>query len=127
LRQEVQLANEQLRVLADAGRAMAGAGDFDTGVEAAAGVLVPASADWCSIDIQEGDRIIRKIGAHSAAIPDEVADVLRRHPPRLDNADDPFTNIILTGRSLFEAEPQRSLFSRSAEHASAIQLVPPSP
>ncbi|HEX6032554.1 MAG TPA: PAS domain S-box protein [Tepidiformaceae bacterium] len=126
LRQEVQRANEQLRILADAGHAMAGAADFDTGVEAAARVLVPAAADWCSIDIQDGDRIIRKIGAHSTAIPDDVAEVLRRHPPSLDQPDDPFTNILLSGRSLFEPEAQHTtVFIRSDEHARAVHSAPP--
>ncbi len=102
LRDQLQVTNEHLQLLADAGQAIAGAVDYEAAVDAAASVLVPSFAAWCVVDIviSEGT-LVRKAAVHSTVVDDAAALALRDSVPSLDDPTDHLTGVIRSGEGLF--------------------------
>jgi PAS domain S-box-containing protein len=73
-------ANEGLRLLAETGALLAGSLDWETTLQGVARLAVPTFADWCIVDVIEGEREIRRV-ATAAANPreEQLLDELREH------------------------------------------------
>lgn len=127
LREELEVTNEHLRILADAGHAIASAGDYEGAVAAAGDVLVPSFAAWCAVDIVEDDKLVRKLGVHSPDVSEAAARVLRDSPPALDAPDDNLTGVVLSGEGLLipTMPEDLSVFARTPEHLAAIEDMRP--
>ncbi len=126
-REELQAWNEQLRILSDAGQAIAEAPDYGSAVNAAAARVVPSFADWCALDLLEGEAIIRKVAVHSEAIDADHGRVLAEAPPLLSQPNDIVTGVILNGESVFfrRMPADLLLFRRTDEQLEVIQAIRP--
>ncbi len=92
-----------LRLLADAGLALSRSRELDEVLEEAARLLVPAYADWCTVDLLEGDQLRRASLAHGAEVDEAAAAALRRLSVRRDVLDDGTARIVATAEPLFLA------------------------
>lgn len=72
------------RFLADASATLAELTDYESTLQRVASLAVPAFADWCAVDILEGDGTIRRLAvAHADASKVELAhELFRRYPPQ---------------------------------------------
>lgn len=85
---EAQTTTEtgRLRFLADAGRALATSLDYETTLQNITRLIIPAFADWCVIDLVEGDDTRRVAAAHSN--PDQITfleALLQEYPTEANN------------------------------------------
>ena len=75
------------RFMAEAGALLGASLDYETTLEAVAGLAVPAIADWCAIDLLTDDGSVRRVAAAHSDL-SRVAlleDVARRWPTRLSD------------------------------------------
>jgi PAS domain S-box-containing protein len=81
------LENEsKQRFLAEAGSALASSLDFHTTLQQVAHLAVPAFADWCIVDLVEGDQIQRvAVAAANEASQEALEELRHRYPPTLDS------------------------------------------
>ncbi len=91
---------DSLQFLAEAGTLLASSLDYETTLSALTRLVVPRLADWCALDIQGEDGVIRLL-AMAHVEPAKVAlahELRRRYPP---DPKDPhgFHQVIRTGRS----------------------------
>src|SRR3954468_17436068 len=84
---ERQQANEGMRLLAETGALLAGSLDWEATLQGVARLAVPTFADWCIVDVIEGDREIRRVATAAANARDqELLDELReRYSPTWDS------------------------------------------
>ena len=74
-------ANERLRLLADAGETLALSLDLEESLRSLARLAVPAFADWCAIDLVQGEELRRVATAHKDPAKARAAEaVARRYP-----------------------------------------------
>ncbi len=127
LREELEVTNEHLRVLADAGHAISDAIDSEAAIAAAGDVLVPSFAAWCAVDIVEDEAIVRKVALHSPEVDEGIARILRETPPLLDQPGDNITGVVLSGEGLLipHMPSDLSIFARSPGHRAAIEGLRP--
>jgi PAS domain S-box-containing protein len=127
LREELEVTNEHLRVLAGAGDAISNAVDYEAAVEAAGSVLVPSFAAWCAVDIVQDEALVRKLALHAPEVAEDTARVLRESPPSLDNAADSLTGVVRSGEGLFlpRMPADLTILARSPEHRAAIEALGP--
>lgn len=95
-----EVARAQLALLADAGIVLAGSLDEEATLSALAALIVPAFADWCTINLIGDDDLRPPIAFH--ADPERslaLAELLRRYPATL-RGDGPVARVIQTGESL---------------------------
>ena len=80
-------ANEGLRLLAETGALLAGSLDWEATLQGVARLAVPSFADWCIVDVIEGDREIRRVATAAANPRDQqLLDELRdRYSPTWDS------------------------------------------
>jgi PAS domain S-box-containing protein len=86
------------RFMAEAGALLGASLDYETTLEAVAGLAVPAIADWCAVDLMTDDGSVRRVAAAHAdpGLSQLVADVGRRWPTRLNDPYGP-GKVIRTG------------------------------
>jgi GAF domain-containing protein len=76
---------QHLTFLADASAALASSLDYRSTLANVANLVVPGLADWCSVDVLEGDRLVTLAVAHVDPAKVEWAwDLQRRYPPDAD-------------------------------------------
>jgi GAF domain-containing protein len=90
--------SEQLRVLAEAGRVLASSLDVDDILREVAGLVVPALADACMIDLTLEDGTVRRVA--TAAEDPDLERALESHPPRPEDAVNPALRRIRTSTSV---------------------------
>ncbi|MDQ3934709.1 MAG: SpoIIE family protein phosphatase [Actinomycetota bacterium] len=75
------------RFMAEAGALLGASVDYETTLEAVAGIAVPSVADWCAIDLLTEDGAVRRVaGTHADRTKaDLVASVGKRWPARLND------------------------------------------
>ena len=84
--------------LAETGAVLVSSLDYDTTLETVAKLVVPFLADWCIIDVVEGDAIRRvAVSAHDPAKQETLAELQRRYPPTWDSPQ-PATQALLERR-----------------------------
>ncbi len=90
-------AEERLRFLAEAGAALASSLEYEQTLERVARLAVPALADWCFVDLLDGDRIRRLAVAHSDPAKAEVASAMRRDYPARPDIPRGVAKVVRTG------------------------------
>ncbi|HJU65545.1 MAG TPA: GAF domain-containing protein, partial [Gemmatimonadaceae bacterium] len=74
--------------------------DYETTLASIARLAVPTLADWCTVDILDGDRVRRLAITHSDPAKQELArDLARRYPPTLERQHG-VAQVLRTGRPL---------------------------
>jgi PAS domain S-box-containing protein len=82
-REQAEKAAERSRLLADAGTTLDASLNADTTLASLASLVVPRVADWCVIDLLEGDEVLRVAGVHSDPRKQDLLEALKeRFPPR---------------------------------------------
>lgn len=77
---------DQLAFLADASAELARSLDYRSTLSKVADLVVPGLADWCSVDIVEGDRLVTLAVAHADPAKVQWAwELQRRYPPDPDS------------------------------------------
>jgi len=83
---ESEEARERLSFLAEASRLLASSLDYEATLQRVAQLAVPSFADWCIVDVVEGERIRRLAVAAARDESQQALEELRRHyPPTLDS------------------------------------------
>ncbi|HEY7400276.1 MAG TPA: SpoIIE family protein phosphatase [Actinomycetota bacterium] len=90
---------DRLSFLARAGDVMSGSLDVESTLRGLGDVLVPALADWFSVDLLEGGEIRNAIVVHPDASKLELAKDLQRRFPTDPDSTSGVPNVIRTGRS----------------------------
>jgi len=79
---EIKRAEEGHRFLAEASRVLAGSLDYEETLGAVARLAVPHIADWCAVDLADGDELARVAVAHVDPAKVELARAVHeRYPP----------------------------------------------
>jgi serine phosphatase RsbU (regulator of sigma subunit)/anti-sigma regulatory factor (Ser/Thr protein kinase) len=118
-------ANERLTFLAEASVVLASSLDYRTVLEAVAGLVVPATADWCAIQLLNREATLETV-ALTAADPSRVGWALQlgsRYPVDMSSTMGA-PNVVRTGASeLYREIPQEMLDSAAVdeEHRRAIR------
>ena len=108
-----------LRFLADASAELSSSLDYRSTLTKVANLVVPELADWCAVDVLDGDALTTLAVAH--ADPAKVAfawELQRRYPPDPD-ATTGARNVVRTGQSELYAEITDEMLvagTRDAEH-----------
>jgi GAF domain-containing protein len=92
-------AEHALRFLADAGEVLGSSLDLESTLSTFTGLIVPALADWCIVDVLEPDGSIRQLAVahHDPERVELVRELRRRFPPNWAMPH-PITRVLATGR-----------------------------
>ena len=116
-------AEAALRLLDEAGRALASSLDYEETLQRVAWLAVPALADWCVVDLlEEGGFVSRVALAHAGPELAELAARLLEHSPSSSIAG-PEEQVIRTGASLFLETVTDELIRAAAESAEHLELL----
>lgn len=121
---ERRRAEQAQRMLAESGRLLAGSLDFDTTLESIARLIVPAVADWCVIDLLEGDRVRRAVVVPADPAKNTWAQELREHyPVALDVPENIVVRVVRSGRPDLRPQVTDELLQRAARDARHLQIL----
>lgn len=85
-RAEAEVAEKRAAFLAHASSILTSSLDYETTLQSVAEFSVPALADWCIVDVVEGDEIRRvAVAAHDPAKKLLLDELKRSHPPVFDS------------------------------------------
>lgn len=115
------------RLLARAGEALSANADVDRNLHAVARLAVPDFADWCAVDVREGDGTVRRVAvvhvnAEKAALAQELQE---RYPPTLDG-NDSVAHVLRTGEAVLRSAVTPEMIRQAAkdpEHARLAEAV----
>ena len=116
-------ADERRRFLLRAVDELSSSLDYEPTLAAVARLAVPALADWCAVDIVDGDQLKRLATAH--VDPDKVASVAelaRRYPPN-PSSKNGVHEIIRTGKPQLMSEIPRALLTAAAVDQEHLKLI----
>lgn len=103
------------KFLAEAGGVMTSSLDYETTLASVARMAVPELADWCAVDLLEGERTLRRL-AVAHVNPEKVAwayDLHHRYPPDMD-APRGIASVLRTGKSQLYPEITDEMLVRAA-------------
>ena len=114
---------EGLRFLAETGAVLSSSLDYRTTLASVARLAVPTLADWCAVDILEGDSVERLAVEHEN--PAKVAMALKlqeRYPPETE-ADSAVLRVLRSGRSEFYPEITGEILEAAARDEEHLELL----
>jgi PAS domain S-box-containing protein len=119
---------EQQRFLAEAGSALASSLDYHGTLQRVANLAVPAFADWCIVDVLEGEEIHRLAVAARREESQRALEELRgSYPPALDSPQ-PAAQALREGKPVvyyeFTAESLKATTRDGRHHELIEQLAP---
>jgi PAS domain S-box-containing protein len=116
-------AEDALRLLDEAGRALASSLDYEQTLHRVAWLAVPALADWCMVDLLEHDGVARRVAvAHADPKHAALAATLLRYSPS-SSSDGPEEQVIRTGSSLFLEIVTDELIEATAQSAEHLEIL----
>ena len=116
-------AEDALRLLDEAGRALASSLDYEQTLQRVAWLAVPAIADWCVVDLLDDGGVARRVAvAHADPDQDAIATTLLRYSPSLRNHG-PQARVIRTGSSLFLETVTDELLASAAQSAEHLEVL----
>src|SRR5690606_31898319 len=122
---EVTRALSHLRLLADAGLILSSTGDREEAIGKAVNLVVPAFADWCTVDLVDGNSIRRAAVRHTGRVADEVADRLSEVTVRTGDMSDGIAHIVATGEPMFIPDATKDESALSGLGASYFREMQP--
>ena len=118
-----------LRLLSEASAALTTSLDLATTIDRVAHVIVPALADWCVVDLVEGEfrgsqTVVRRAAAVHAKREGQLHldELSRRYPPRGDRPT-LAGPVIETGRSILVSEVSDEMIDSMAQDTEQAELV----
>jgi len=116
-------ANERLAFLADASVALSGSLDYRETLSAVARVFVPRLADWCVIQVLEGNELTNvAVVHHDPAKVQWAEQISGRYPTDMDSPTGA-PNVIRTGRSELYAEIPDEMLVAAAVDEEHLQVI----
>jgi PAS domain S-box-containing protein len=121
---DIKRAELGYRFLADASRVLAGSLDYQATLRAVAELAVPQIADWCGVDVVDGDEVERVAVAH--VNPERIVlahEMQQRYPPRPDSV---IFQVVASGESqVFTDIPDEMLIAGAVdgEHLEIIRAL----
>lgn len=119
---ERRIAEEGLKFLATAGDLLATTLDYEATLRNLTRIAVPKIADWCAVDMVEGETCRRLAVAH--VDPQKLAlaqELQERYPPQPDR--DPIFEVIRSGRSQMVTEISEELLRQFAPDEEWLRIV----
>ena len=104
---ERQTATRRWEFLAQASAALASTLDYEETLGALARLVVPFIADWCTVDVLDGDGTVRRLAVTHA-------DPAGRHPR---------TRVLRTGRSVFISEVTDDVLARITDNPEQLRVM----
>ncbi|MEX0745810.1 MAG: PAS domain S-box protein, partial [Phycisphaeraceae bacterium] len=121
---ERQRLAQQQRTLADAGRMLGQSIDYETTLSNVAGLLVPAQADWCVIDLVNAEGTLEPVAVrHTDPQKSELAWELRRRYPERPNHRVGAPRVARTGESELYAEIPDELLQQIARDEEHLRIL----
>jgi PAS domain S-box-containing protein len=118
---EIKRAELGYRFLAEASRVLSGSLDYEGTLRAVADLAVPEIADWCGVDVVEGDEINRVAVAHVDPARVELArEFQRRYPPEPDSL---IHQVIASGESVVIPEITDEMIVAAAVDDDHLRMV----
>ena len=116
-------ADERRRFLLRAVDELSSSLDYEATLAAVARLAVPALADWCAVDIVDGDQLKRLATAHvDPGKVASVAELARRYPPN-PSSKTGVHEIIRTGKPQLMSEIPRELLTAAAVDEEHLRLI----
>lgn len=96
------VARQRLVLLSEASAALASLTDYETTLQAVAGMAIPVLADYCVFDMLDDNGLLRRVAqAHIDSIQSSIDESIVRYTPQLDNVAHPVIKTIKTGTTQF--------------------------
>jgi serine phosphatase RsbU (regulator of sigma subunit) len=118
---DIKRAEQGYRFLAEASRILSGSLDYEATLRTVADLAVPRIADWCGVDLVDGDRIDRVAVAH--VDPARVAmarEIQERYPPGPGNA---IHQIIASGEPQVYSEVSDEVLAAAAVDDEHLEIM----
>jgi len=113
-----------LQLLAEAGALLGSSLDYETTLAALTRLAVPRLADWCSLDIQGEDGVVRLLAvAHVDPAKVKFAHELRRRYPPNPKDSHGIHEVLRTGRSSMFPDIPDELLVKSTRDAEHLRIV----
>jgi PAS domain S-box-containing protein len=122
-RAEAENSEKRAALLAEASRVLSASFDYQTTLAALVRLAVPAMADYCALDILEGENFNRIGEAHVDKSKTSLVNEFSRFPRSVFTAQHPIMRVVATGRPVLEAEVTPELINASFAHEAQRQTV----
>jgi len=122
-RAEAENSEKRAALLAEASRVLSASFDYQTTLAALVRLAVPAMADYCALDIIEGENFNRIGEAHVDKTKTSLVNEFSRFPRAVFTAHHPIMRVVATGRPVLEAEVTPELINASFTHEAQRQTV----
>jgi len=122
-RAEAEHSEKRAALLSEASRVLGASFDYQTTLAALVRLAVPAMADYCALDMIEGDDFHRIGEAHVDKSKTGLVNELAKYPTSVLTARHPVMRVIATGRPVLEAEITTELIDASFVHEPQRQTV----
>jgi PAS domain S-box-containing protein len=116
-------ARAQLALLADAGIVLAGSLDEEATLSSLAALLVPALADWCTINLVGDDGLRPPIAVHADPTRRAALDELLRRYPANPRGEGPVGRVLRTGEPVLTVAPPDDLIRDHAPDDAYLALL----
>ncbi|HLF71210.1 MAG TPA: ATP-binding protein [Dehalococcoidia bacterium] len=117
---EVKQAEARLSFLADASALLSSSLDYEQTLASLAQLSVPAIADWCTIDLVEGDNLRRVVVVHSDSEKQELAKSLQDRDLR---GSDVLQRVLRRGRSDLYPEMTDELIEKTITEPALRRVI----
>jgi PAS domain S-box-containing protein len=127
-RAEAQAARERAQFLAEASRVLSSSFDYDTTVARVARLAVPYLADYCVIDMYDGEQLRRVATAAADATQESLVQALKAYVPDLAWAENPIVRVVRSGEPLLVPDASQATpdaVARTPEHLTLFQHLAP--
>lgn len=124
-REKVERAHQHSAFLAEASVALGSSLDYEATLKTVARLAVPRTADWCAVDILDGDGRLKRLAvAHKDPEKVEFARTLRERYPEDPESPNSIHQVIRTGRPVVMSSIPDELLvgaARDEEHLRALR------
>ncbi len=127
-RAQAEAAEARAEFLAEASRVLSSSFDYETTLARVARLAVPYLADYCVIDMYEGEQLRRVVTAAADAAHEPLVQRLQEYVPDLSWSDNPIVQVIRRAEPLLVPEasevPPESV-ARSPQHLALLRRLAP--
>jgi signal transduction histidine kinase len=122
-RAEAENSEKRAALLAEGSRLLSGSFDYQTTLAALVRLTVPAMADYCALDIIDGDNFTRIGEAHVDKSKTSLVNEMSSFPSAVLTAHHPVMRVIATGRPVLEVQVTPELIDASFAYEAQRQTV----
>jgi PAS domain S-box-containing protein len=120
---ELKRSEQQLRILADVGSVLAQSNGSEDALRQLAELVITELADWCVVDILEGNGPRRLAVAHADPAKRRLAEEIeRRYPPDAERSGS-LASVVRTGRAVVTADVSRETLRAASADEEHFKLL----